>query len=320
MKVLVITGSNDPHIALVSSKMPNCEFLVFNPGEFSAKSEITYTWNGSTYTIDWKNNRLSTIDVDVVWYRKPVFLKPEDLHVPDKYKDFAYSAYKKTVTAIYGLLNDRYWVSPYFAIQKANNKLYQHEVAVAHGFKIPATIVTSNPLAAMQFFLKHGDIITKPLDQEFVNESGYVSAFYTTLIPKGSNPNFDGLRVSPAIFQQSLYKSIDIRVTVVGENVYPCEIRKVGEMNDAVDWRIGNLSANVKYSIHCGFPDQLRIMCVRMVKSLGLRYGAFDFMLSENGDYWFLEVNPNGQWGFVEIEGQLPISDGFVDLFTNRSF
>lgn len=318
MRVLVITGSNDPHIALVCVKMPESEFIVFNPSEFSEKSEITYTWNGCNYDINWKENSLSNIDV--VWYRKPILLKPEHMHVPSKYREFAYAAYKKSVTAIYGLLGSSYWVSPYFAIQKANNKLYQHELAAANGFKIPDTIVTSNPIEARQFFLKYGDIITKPLDQEFVNESGHTSAFYTTLISKDSNPNFEGLRVSPAIFQQSLYKSIDIRVTVVGENVYACEIRKIGEMDSAVDWRTGNLSTNVRYSIHSDFPDQLRKACVDMVKSLDLKYGAFDFMLNEYGDYWFLEINPNGQWGFVEIEGGLPISDGFAHLFTNRSF
>lgn len=71
---------------------------------------------------------------------------------------------------------------------------------------------------------------------------------------------------------------------------------------------------------HKNLPKEIGIKCINVVKALGLKFGAFDFMLDSDGQYWFLEVNPNGQWGFVELEAGIPISEGFAQLFTHKGF
>ncbi len=111
-----------------------------------------------------------------------------------------------------------------------------------------------------------------------------------------------------------------VRVTVVGNSVYACEIHKVGTHKEDPDWRTGILTPNLEYKNHVSFPNALANKCISVVKALNLKFGAFDFMLNEKGDYWFLEVNPNGQWGFVELEANIPISEGFAELFENRSY
>ncbi len=46
---------------------------------------------------------------------------------------------------------------------------------------------------------------------------------------------------------------------------------------------------------------------------LGLRFGALDFLVTPDGEWYFLEINPNGQWAWIEQETGLPISDAIAD-------
>lgn len=147
-----------------------------------------------------------------------------------------------------------------------------------------------------------------------------VKTLYATHISTEKPIGFGGLGVAPSIFQQSLVGLLDLRVTVIGNKVYACEIRKIGSFGSKTDWRSGILSPNIEFVEHKDFPVELKAKCIEIVKALGLKYGAFDFMLDKDGKYWFLEVNPNGQWGFVEIEAGIPVSEGFAELFANRDF
>ena len=52
---------------------------------------------------------------------------------------------------------------------------------------------------------------------------------------------------------------------------------------------------------------------VALVDELNLRFGAIDLIRDVNGEYWFLECNPNGQWAWIENRTGLPISAAIVD-------
>jgi hypothetical protein len=281
-------------------------------------SNVTYRWNKSSFDIIY--NGLKIDDCNVVWFRKPIILEPEQLPVDTKSRKYVHGAYKRTANAIYALMRDKYWVSDPWAIIRANNKLLQQEIAAQFGLKIPDTIVTNSSKDAKDFLVKHKKVIVKPLGAETVNENGREKAFYATQISVDDQVDFSGLQLAPSIFQQSLTGLLDVRVTVVGNNVYACEIHKKGHLENDPDWRKGILSSDLEYRNHSSFPKTIADSCISIVKALNLKYGAFDFMLDREGNYWFLEVNPNGQWGFVELEAKIPISEGFAELFTDRKF
>lgn len=108
---------------------------------------------------------------------------------------------------------------------------------------------------------------------------------------------------------------VDIRVTVVGDKVYPCRIEKTGSSVLVADWRTAQGTSDLVYTLDADFPSDLGLACVRMLVKLGLKFGAFDFIRDANGVYWFLEVNPNGQWAFVVDTAGLQINAGFATLF-----
>ena len=52
-----------------------------------------------------------------------------------------------------------------------------------------------------------------------------------------------------------------------------------------------------------------------MLQTLGLVYGAFDFIRTPRGEDVFLEVNPTGEWAWLENSLGFPMRDAFVELF-----
>jgi hypothetical protein len=55
-----------------------------------------------------------------------------------------------------------------------------------------------------------------------------------------------------------------------------------------------------------------------MLANLGLRYGAFDFVRTPDDRFVFLEVNPTGEWAWLEEHLALPMRDAFIRLFFQR--
>ena len=137
---------------------------------------------------------------------------------------------------------------------------------------------------------------------------------YTTSVKPGIN--LSGLPLAPAIFQEEVSNECDVRVTVIGEKIFACEIYRTGTLASEIDWRKGQLTGNLIYkACEPPFPE----MCVELVKRMGLKFGAIDLIRDHDGQYWFMEINPNGQWGFVEENTGLPLSKAMAELLTGTT-
>ena len=79
----------------------------------------------------------------------------------------------------------------------------------------------------------------------------------------------------------------------------------------ATDWRKGSYT-DLRHQV-VSLPGDVEAACVKLVKNLGLRFGAIDLVLDRKGRFWFLECNPNGQWAWIENRTGLPISAAIVD-------
>lgn len=61
-------------------------------------------------------------------------------------------------------------------------------------------------------------------------------------------------------------------------------------------------------------PDEVAGAVRVMMDRLGLAFGAFDFIVRRDGQWVFIELNPNGQWAWIEQEVGLPISAALADV------
>ena len=114
------------------------------------------------------------------------------------------------------------------------------------------------------------------------------------------------------IFQAYVPKRFELRITVVGQQVFAAEIHSQHTNHTRHDWRRYDLDETPHFP-HALPPDVAQ-RCIQLVQELGLCYGAIDMVLTPDDRYVFLEINPSGQYLWIEQLTGLPITDALCDL------
>lgn len=318
-RLLVITSQPDPHVEMVTKRMGNLvETLIFDPFAFPLNESISFKFANGFSGVHVFAGDLD--DVAFVWYRKPRWKPVTEFGVAPEYHLLVETAYRETVMMLYGLLPNAIWISDYWSIMRANNKALQIQLAHNLGFTVPETLITSVPSDALRFIDEHNaKVVTKPLGTGYIMSGGseFYDYFYATSLVSVLRellvPHLEGLRVAPAIFQRQVPNYRDIRVTIVNGEVFACEVLKKNAGN--VDWRREILTNDLVYTMH-DLPKDLVSKCLALLDSLHLRFGVVEFVLTPDGEYVFMEINPNGQWAFIELAcPELDISSAFARLF-----
>jgi hypothetical protein len=213
------------------------------------------------------------------------------------------------------LIDGRWVPGPVRALHWAGDKCWQLRLAARLGFEIPPTLVTNDPTELLEFYREHnGSLICKALN--FPHFPAAVGAdrwvFTTQLVTPRDVGYADSVRYGPAIFQAYVAKRLELRITVVGERVFACEIHSQERARTRHDWRRYDLE-HTPHRVH-DLPREIGERCVRIVRELGLCYGAMDLVLTPDGRYVFLEVNPMGQYLWIEKITGMPISEAICDL------
>jgi glutathione synthase/RimK-type ligase-like ATP-grasp enzyme len=207
------------------------------------------------------------------------------------------------------------FVNPLQADRMAQDKLRQLRLARALGLEVPRTLVTNDAARVRAFFEQvHGYMVAKmltPLSQSMQGGQPFV---YTSAIGPEDLEELEGLHHSPMVFQERLDKAHELRVAVVGSHCFTGAIDASGSVEGQVDWRRSR--PDECHWERGELPAEVAARLVRLVASLGLVYGAADFIVTPEGRYVFLEVNPGGEWGMLEHELDLPIAAAFAEALT----
>ncbi len=172
------------------------------------------------------------------------------------------------------------------------------------GFRTPHTIYTNDPAEAASFAAEHGGravckILTGPAER-------FLPARIVTTEDIGSEAG--SVRKAVHYFQQPIEKAYDIRLTVVGERLFPCKITKA---NRTLDWRA--VPEEELTFAPAAISNPLSTKVLKLMRELGLEYAALDFAVDTAGTWWFLEANPSGQFGFVQAATKMVISRALAD-------
>ena len=176
------------------------------------------------------------------------------------------------------------------------------------GLEIPRTVITNNPDEVRAFIAAApAQVIYKASSppRNFAPDK----ALFTGLITDETLANLDLIRITPGIFQERIDKSYELRITVIGARIFavksiPRRLPKpnsIGAMLNTMS--LMNLSPCRAKSQRRSTPSW----------NLGLVYGAFDFIVTPDGRYVFLEVNPGGAYMWVEAATGLPITSALAD-------
>jgi glutathione synthase/RimK-type ligase-like ATP-grasp enzyme len=203
-------------------------------------------------------------------------------------------------------------VNPLGPQDRAESKLYQLEVATRVGLRVPDTLITNRGPEVPPFFAAHGRIITKlpaALSQTMDASGDFV---YTSEVRAEHLERLDELRWAPQIFQPLVHKVRELRVIVVGDRFFCGAVDTRASPRAELDWRKATSADGL-----CWTEDRLPAFTQAQVRALmaelGLVYGALDFLVDDQPEPVFLEINPAGEWGWLERDLGLPIGDAIAE-------
>jgi glutathione synthase/RimK-type ligase-like ATP-grasp enzyme len=245
-------------------------------------------------------------DIVGVWWRRVSDFSFEEVIADKHVKEFCSLNCLHAIEGFFQILGERV-VDPIFRMRAANRKLYQLHIAKDCGLKIPPTCVTNDPDAASTF------ITASPERKIYKILDGTDELSVTTKMVQSIHmANLHLLRHSPVIFQQFIEPGFDVRITVVGNQLFPA--KWISRMPEAqVDIRV-DINADITPHV---LPVEIAQGIKKLVATLQLRYCAIDMRVNSDGEYYFLEVNPSGQYLFVETSTRQPITAALARLLAS---
>lgn len=211
------------------------------------------------------------------------------------------------------------WINQPTAAQAAENKFIQLKFARSHGIGIPRTLVTTQPDRFRVFLKTEGVVVAKALDAySWKEESGEtLSVFATVLdVERGSQLSDESIRQCVTMYQQCIDKVADIRMVVMGADLFAYKIIQNGEQH--FDFRIGFYQENHLRYEAIPVPASLKKKMTGLMDSLRINFASADFALQADGEWVFLDLNANGQWLFIEHRfPESRIGQKFCSFFVN---
>jgi len=316
--IVIITNEIDAHADTILTYLQEQGRDVFrlHPHELALHMESSLEIDSAKHSVrlhNRANNRWVDVrDIAAVWYRRPLpFQLPE--HLTHDESVFARKELSEYLRGLWMSMNC-YWIDRPHLLRQADYKIEQLTRAKQFGFDIPRTIITNEPQKVRDFYHTcSGSMIYKVLstpslmsDESLMDKSRYDTEdeqasddliVKTTIIGEPELELLDTIRLTPSLFQEYVPKRYELRVTVIGDEVFAAEIHSQERAETMIDWR--DYSVPIPYC-KAVLPPELMDRCLKFVKSYGLNYSAMDMIYTPDGKYVFVENNPSGQFLFVE--------------------
>jgi glutathione synthase/RimK-type ligase-like ATP-grasp enzyme len=308
-EVLIISNKFDystDHIAFQLNKF-GASYLRLNRDQFSDfKISLFPTDQRLFGETDGLSFEITPPILKSIYFRAPVYLRDNykpNLSLDEQLSRSQWAAFIRSLTVFENVL----WVNHPQATYQAEIKPYQLYVARKIGFDVPNTIVT-NTAYHWDIFEEKDELIIKTLDPIILEKDTQEAFIYTNTVGSEELLKSD-ISSAPVILQEALIPKIDVRVTVVGDAVFAVDIKQNGKDIDR-DWRLEK--DNVQYTA-IDLPSEIRDRCIALVRALGLNFGGIDLVIND-GKYFFLEINPTGEWAWLLEHTKLEIDKEIAEL------
>jgi glutathione synthase/RimK-type ligase-like ATP-grasp enzyme len=314
--VLILSDPRDAPAKVVQAGLSRygISAVIFDPATFPSEAQLTARYCDGQWStqIVGDGYELSLGDVISVWLRRPGMFRVN----PNLTSGARRFAIQEAQIAIGGLLQtlDCLWVNRLERAVVAECKPLQLKYATAVGFEVPRSLITNDPDAAIAFFEEcDGNVVYKPLSTSYLQTEPGGSALniYTSIVEREHLELAGAISATACLFQEHVAKKTELRITLIGDEVFPVQIDSQHAPKSSVDWRRGY--EHLRYRIY-PLPRSVRSRCLELNKCLGLVFSTMDFIITPDDDLIFLEVNPSGEWAWLEVETGLPMTEAMTDL------
>jgi ATP-GRASP peptide maturase of grasp-with-spasm system len=215
---------------------------------------------------------------------------------------------------LYSFLDDRYWLNlPHLSNL---NKLWLLNQSINFGLKVPNTIITNDKKDVINFKATHKKIITKPMYEiPDINNNGEQVTTRTKLI---DNTNILPNTFFPSLFQEYIEKEIELRIVYLEKEFYCMGILSQQNPKTMIDFRNYD-RVNPNRSIPLDIPQEIKNKIINLMDFLNINFGSIDMILSKEGEYYFLEINPVGQFGMTSNPCNYNLEKKIAELLINKA-
>ena len=315
--ILILTDSNDVHADIVSMKLGDNYFRLNL--DIEALKDTKISFDGSEWTISQNGKTIKNSSVKCVWPRR-VSVQVNSEQQQDQSNGFRLwrSEWNKSLFGLYNALSESCWFNHVRDATLADNKYFQHKLANEVGLNNPAFITSNSKEDLKNFLATYPDSVVKFMSQDmYVSESGEILGLYVNKITLEQLESFSNDSENPITLQKYVNKKFEVRYTVIEDEHFACAIDSQHSNKAKVDWRRYDIPNTPHWKIDA--PTSVKEKIISLMSKLNLRYGALDFIVDENNDWWFLEVNSAGQWLWIEDLSGMDISGSIANWLTSNS-
>jgi glutathione synthase/RimK-type ligase-like ATP-grasp enzyme len=302
--IVIVTVRNDLHAVAVCGRIrqlgfPECHIVECD--QLGQGRNIHYSLgldDGSDWVVASDGRPIAISQARVIWLRRP--RANQNLKTPLT-QDEGYDLVNNDCRgALSGYLATHFtgkWISHPEATFRASDKIYQQKVARTCGFRVPKTIVTQSADEVEKFFKQcDGKIIVKTI-------VGADQTLETKRITDPAAFSEETYSASPAIYQEYIEGTRHLRLLNFGDRSL-CGLIET----DNLDWRMHLDDSITRWVVPDDVHDRVRMV----IERLGLEMGIIDIKITPSGELVWLEVNPQGQFIFLEPLIGVP----FIDMFS----
>lgn len=241
-----------------------------------------------------------------VYYRAPTFLREifnQEMSSFDQLKRSQWAAFIRSLV----LYDKAFWVNDPVKTYRAEMKPLQLTLANKLGFNIPNTVISNSNSLSTFDQLFSANMAIKTIDTALVSNTENDGFVYTNFLGKTDIEKYNN-RGIPFIAQNALVPKLDIRVTIIGKQIFPISISSPNGIDG--DWRL--IKHDIIYKPY-ELPQSVSDLCFKLMYELELNFGGIDLVYS-NGEYFFIEINPTGEWDWLENLTQLGMDKAIANL------
>lgn len=277
-------------------------FLPINLFPFSGEHSLRFDQRGSSAEI-----LMPSFDevsgLGSVWFRRRAPTRVFDYAKPWSDEDFRRRTLTAYTLSFYEFLQTRLsharWVNHPAAASRANSKMVQLDLAPSCGLTIPETLVSNAPDEIRRFLSENsGHVIVKSLIPYTIQGDGHTKQIMTVRVPPGAQFHDETLSGQVSIYQIYTQKAYEIRLLIFSDHAYALRIDSVKEGEQTVDWRTMTPSKGHFSAVEV--PGNILRASKELMAKLGIVFGCFDFVVTPEGEFIFLEVNESGDFLWME--------------------
>jgi glutathione synthase/RimK-type ligase-like ATP-grasp enzyme len=313
--ILIVSSPSDTHTTAVLGELSKlgATAQLLDLSEFPQRTKVAIRFEcprAHNFSLHLDGGKVLDLDdFRAIWWRRP---QPYRLHaeiMQPEHQAFAYTESHEAFSGLWQAL-DVFWVNHPTRDEVAARKVFQLRIAQEVGLDIPHTLITNDPEHARAFISSHGS--ERTIYKAFSATEQHWRE--TRILKPDEVALIDNVKYAPVIFQEYIPAQYDIRITIVGDEMFPAAIHSQ-ESSYKVDFRMDMMNTRIEA---VRLPDEVESGLRALMSRLGLVYGAVDMRLTPDGRYIFLEINPAGQWLFIEDRSRQPITAALANILASH--